>query len=49
VLACPNEPVAELASDAEALGIPHNLIGDCLAARTCEEAVYEALKVATAI
>ena len=36
------------ASDAEALGIPHHLIGDCLAARTCEEAVYEGLKVAAA-
>jgi 2,4-dienoyl-CoA reductase-like NADH-dependent reductase (Old Yellow Enzyme family) len=49
VLACPNVPVAELGADAEALGIPHHLIGDSLAARTCEEAVYEGLKVAAAI
>ena len=49
VLACPNAPVAELASDAETLGIPYHLVGDCLAARTCEEAVFEGLKVAAEI
>lgn len=46
VLACPNAPVAELADDAAALGIPCHAIGDAVTARTCEEAVYEGLKVA---
>jgi 2,4-dienoyl-CoA reductase-like NADH-dependent reductase (Old Yellow Enzyme family) len=49
VLACPNEAVADLAGDAETLGIPTHRIGDCLAARTCEEAVYEGLKTASAV
>lgn len=49
VLACPNAPNADLAQDAQALGIPHHLIGDAVTARTCEEAVYEALKIAAVI
>jgi 2,4-dienoyl-CoA reductase-like NADH-dependent reductase (Old Yellow Enzyme family) len=45
VLACPGEPNAELAADAKVLGMPCHTIGDAVAARTCEEAVYEGLKV----
>ncbi len=49
VLACPNAPNADLADDAKALGIPWHAIGDAVAARTCEEAVFEGMKVATEV
>ena len=38
-----------LAADCRQLGIPVHLIGDALAPRTAEEAVFEGLKVATEI
>lgn len=49
VLATPNAPEDALAADIRALGIPVTLIGDCLAPRTCEEAVYEGLKAAASL
>jgi 2,4-dienoyl-CoA reductase-like NADH-dependent reductase (Old Yellow Enzyme family) len=47
VLACPNAPEDSLTQAAEAF--EHYLIGDCLAARTAEEAVYEGLKAGMAV
>jgi 2,4-dienoyl-CoA reductase-like NADH-dependent reductase (Old Yellow Enzyme family) len=47
VLACPNAPEDSLTLPAEAF--EHYLIGDCLAARTAEEAVYEGLKAGMAV
>jgi 2,4-dienoyl-CoA reductase-like NADH-dependent reductase (Old Yellow Enzyme family) len=47
VLACPNAPEDSLTQAAEAF--EHHLIGDCLAARTAEEAVYEGLKAGMAV
>lgn len=47
VLACPNAPEDSLTQTAEAF--EHHLIGDCLAARTAEEAVYEGLKAGMAV
>jgi hypothetical protein len=47
VLACPNAPEDSLTQTAEAF--EHYLIGDCLAARTAEEAVYEGLKAGMAV
>ncbi|MFO0993679.1 MAG: FAD-dependent oxidoreductase [Hyphomicrobiales bacterium] len=44
VLACPNSPVDELADGVRSLGLELHMIGDCLAPRTAEEAVYEGLK-----
>ncbi len=49
VLACPNEPNDELAGALRPLVGELHLIGDCLAPRTAEEAVFEGLKVAMAI
>ena len=49
VLACPNRPVDELADDIRKRGIELHMIGDCLAPRTAEEAVYEGLKAAMAV
>ena len=49
VLATPNHPEDGLAAGIRALGVPLTLIGDCLAPRTCEEAVYEGLKAAAAL
>lgn len=46
VLACPNAPEDGLAASLRQARIPFDLIGDALAPRTCEEAVYEGLKVA---
>ncbi|MGE0240897.1 MAG: FAD-dependent oxidoreductase, partial [Parvibaculaceae bacterium] len=47
VLACPNAPEDSLTAAAQAF--EHYLIGDCLAARTAEEAVYEGLKAGMAV
>lgn len=47
VLACPNAPEDSLTETAQAF--EHHLIGDCLAARTAEEAVYEGLKAGMAV
>ncbi len=47
VLACPNAPEDSLTETAQAF--EHYLIGDCLAARTAEEAVYEGLKAGMAV
>ncbi len=47
VLACPNAPEDSLTGAAQAF--EHYLIGDCLAARTAEEAVYEGLKAGMAV
>ncbi|MGE0006993.1 MAG: FAD-dependent oxidoreductase [Parvibaculaceae bacterium] len=47
VLACPNAPEDSLTRTAEAF--EHYLVGDCLAARTAEEAVYEGLKAGMAV
>lgn len=49
VLACPNEPNDELAEELRPLVGELHLIGDCLAPRTAEEAVFEGLKVAAAL
>ncbi|MEZ5926424.1 MAG: FAD-dependent oxidoreductase [Hyphomicrobiaceae bacterium] len=49
VLACPNAPEDRLAGEAETLGLLVYKAGDCVAARTAEEAVYEGLKVASMI
>jgi hypothetical protein len=46
VLACPNEPNDELGEELRPLVGELHLIGDCLAPRTAEEAVFEGLKVA---
>jgi 2,4-dienoyl-CoA reductase-like NADH-dependent reductase (Old Yellow Enzyme family) len=46
VLACPNAPEDSLTETAQAF--EHYLIGDCLSARTAEEAVYEGLKAGMA-
>jgi 2,4-dienoyl-CoA reductase-like NADH-dependent reductase (Old Yellow Enzyme family) len=47
VLACPNAPEDSLTETARQFA--HFLIGDCLAARTAEEAVYEGLKAGMAV
>jgi hypothetical protein len=49
VLACPNAPTDHLADAARRLAVPVHLIGDALAPRTAEEAVYEGLKVASGL
>jgi NADPH-dependent 2,4-dienoyl-CoA reductase/sulfur reductase-like enzyme len=49
VLAVPNHPVDELAEEVRAMGIELHMIGDCLAPRTAEEAVYEGLKAGMAV
>jgi 2,4-dienoyl-CoA reductase-like NADH-dependent reductase (Old Yellow Enzyme family) len=45
----PGAPNDALAADCRRLGIPVHLIGDALAPRTAEEAVFEGLKAATDI
>ncbi len=45
----PGAPNDGLAADCRRLGIPFHLIGDALAPRTAEEAVFEGLKAATEI
>jgi 2,4-dienoyl-CoA reductase-like NADH-dependent reductase (Old Yellow Enzyme family) len=47
VLSMPNRPRDELASVAKSLGIPFHLVGDALAPRTAEEAVFEGLQAVT--
>ncbi len=47
VIAAPNRPVDELCAEAKALGLETHLIGDALAPRTAEEAVFEGLSAAT--
>ena len=47
VLACPNAPEDSLTEMAQAF--EHYVIGDCLSARTAEEAVYEGLKAGMAV
>ncbi|MBL8906675.1 MAG: FAD-dependent oxidoreductase [Rhizobiales bacterium] len=49
VLACPNRPTDELADGIRGLGLELHMIGDCLAPRTAEEAVYEGLKAGLAV
>jgi NADPH-dependent 2,4-dienoyl-CoA reductase/sulfur reductase-like enzyme len=49
VLACPNAPETGLIDAIRSRGIPVEPIGDCLAPRSCEEAVYEGLKAAMAV
>ena len=49
VLACPNMPVDELAPELRDMGIETYLVGDCLAPRTAEEAVYEGMKAGLAV
>jgi 2,4-dienoyl-CoA reductase-like NADH-dependent reductase (Old Yellow Enzyme family) len=49
VLACPNEPDDDLGEEIRPLVNEVYLIGDCLAPRTAEEAVFEGLKVAMAL
>jgi hypothetical protein len=46
VLACPNEPNDGLGEELRPMVNELHLIGDCLAPRTAEEAVFEGLKVA---
>ena len=45
----PGEPDDALAGPLRAQGLPLHIIGDALAPRTAEEAVFEGLKVATAL
>jgi 2,4-dienoyl-CoA reductase-like NADH-dependent reductase (Old Yellow Enzyme family) len=47
VVCAPNRPRDDLVSGIRALGIPVHLIGDALAPRTAEEAVFEGLNAAT--
>ena len=44
IVATPNRPVDELAEVIRTLNIELHMIGDCLAPRTAEEAVYEGMK-----
>lgn len=48
VLSLGHVPVDGLGTELEALGIPVTQIGDCLAPRTAEEAVYDGLKAGVA-
>ena len=43
----PGSPNDALAAECRRLGIPVHLIGDAMAPRTAEEAVFEGLKIAT--
>jgi 2,4-dienoyl-CoA reductase-like NADH-dependent reductase (Old Yellow Enzyme family) len=49
VLACPNAPLDELAAEVRPLTGELYLVGDCLAPRTAEEAVFEGLKAGMAV
>jgi len=49
VLATGHRPTRRLADELIAAGVPVELIGDCLAPRTVEEAVLDGLRVASAI
>src|SRR5262249_52091152 len=49
VIVGPNQPRDGLAAPARVLGIETHLIGDAMAPRTAEEAVFEALSVATSL
>jgi len=49
VLACPNSPSDALAEEIRKLGIELHMVGDCLAPRTAEEAVFEGLKAGMAV
>jgi NADPH-dependent 2,4-dienoyl-CoA reductase/sulfur reductase-like enzyme len=49
VLACPNAPEDSLAGEITSLVENIHIIGDCLAARTAEEAVFEGLKAGMAV
>jgi 2,4-dienoyl-CoA reductase-like NADH-dependent reductase (Old Yellow Enzyme family) len=49
VLACPNAPADHLATELRPLVRELYLVGDCLAPRTAEEAVFEGLKAAMAL
>ncbi len=49
VLALGHEPVDGLAAELAGRGLEVHCAGDCLAPRTAEEAVFEGLKVATAL
>jgi hypothetical protein len=49
VLACPNAPLDHLAAELRSLVPELYLVGDCLAPRTAEEAVFEGLKAAMAL
>ena len=49
VLALGSKPVSWLERQLEGFGGPVHVIGDCLAPRTAEEAVFEGLKAGTAV
>ena len=49
VLATARRPASDLADELGTMTIPVQLVGDCLAPRTVEEAVLDGLRVATAI
>lgn len=49
VLCHGHQPETELEAELKDLGIRPHLLGDCLAPRTAEEAVFEGLKVGWAI
>ncbi len=49
VLSTGHLPVDELAADVAALGIECHMVGDCLSARTAEEAVYEGMLAGRAV
>lgn len=49
VLAQGHEPVDTLADELAGLDVEVRMAGDCLAPRTAEEAVFEGLKVGTAL
>ena len=49
VLCSGHTPVDELSDSLQGLDVETRIIGDAAAPRTAEEAIYEALKVATEI
>ena len=49
VLVCPNMPADELGPALAEMGMETHIIGDCLAPRTAEEAVYEGMKAGMAV
>ena len=49
IVSTPNRPADELAEIIRKRNIELYMIGDCLATRTAEEAVYEGLKAGMAV
>lgn len=49
VLALGHQPVDELSEPLQAMGVEVRMVGDCLAPRTAEEAVYDGLRAGVAV